>query len=134
MAAGLLLVTSHLDSMMARQVEDFDRQLAPTYRYEFLPPILGEGPIQARRWHDLLFSIYRHWRYEIEDANEFGAEVVVRVRFVGEDPIEPAHTPAYFEDTSLMRFSISGARLTACNALYLPFDAHARDEANAGFS
>lgn len=134
MAKGLALATSHLDSMMAGRISDFDTQLAPTFRYEYLPPVMGQGPPQARRWHDLLFSIYRTWRYEIEDANELGSDLVLRVRFVGEDPVEPENTPAYFEDTSMMQFSISGERLTSCNAAYLPFEAHHLDDVRAGFS
>lgn len=133
MTEGLALATRHLDSMMARRVADFETQLAASFRYEYLPPVMGQGPAQARRWCDLLFSIYRTWRYEIEDANELGPELVLRVRFVGEDPVEPDNTPAYFEDTSVMQFSLSGARLMSCNAVYLPFEAHTLDASHAGF-
>lgn len=57
MTTGLALVKSHLDSMMWGRVADFEWQLAPSFRYEYLPPIMGQGPVQARRWHDLLVSI-----------------------------------------------------------------------------
>ena len=110
-------------------VEDFERQLAPTFRYRYLPPILGEGPVQARRWHDLLRSIYRTWRYEAEDGHDADGVVALRVTFYAEDPPEPEHTAPRFEDSVLFQFEIENGRLAGCDAAYLPFEEHQRRSA-----
>lgn len=123
MTQGLALVRAHFDSFMAGHVDDFQHQLTPKFRYRFLPPVLGEGPAQARRWRDILFSLYRDWGFELESGHEENGLVFARVSFVG---LEPASDDlaSYFYDATLFEFDVTDSRLAGCNAMYLPFDAH----------
>ncbi len=126
--SGLTLVRAHFESFVAGDVDDFDSQLTPAFRYEYLPPILGAGPAQARRWRDILFRIYKVWRFEIVDAAERGDDVLLRVDWSGSDPVEPEHSPAIFEDTAVFVFTLEQGRLSSCNACYLDFNDHAEFE------
>jgi hypothetical protein len=122
MIAGRLLVKAHLESLMAGRFEDFERQLQPTFRYRHLSAFLGEGPTQARRWRNVMFSIYRHWDFEIEDDHDDGENVVVRFHFSASDPVEPEHSPAVYESVAVLQYEVQDGRLAWCNALHLDYE------------
>ena len=125
MRAGLKIARAHFESFVAGRTEDFYTQLSPTFRYNDLPPIMGEGPVQARRWRELLYSIYRNWRFEITDEHEADGEVIMRINWHGWDPVEPEVTAADFYDCAIFNFRVGGGLLTGCTACYLDFDERA---------
>lgn len=124
MTPGVDLAKAHFDSIVAGRVADFDRQLTSTFRYEFLPPVMGAGPVQVRRWRDVLFSIYQSWAYTITDAHEAKDSVVVRVDWHGFDPAEPSVTAPDFFDVAVFVFTIEDGRLSFCTASYLDYEDH----------
>ena len=125
MRAGLKIARAHFESFVAGRTEDFYTQLSPTFRYNYLPPIMGEGPVQARRWRELLYSIYRNWRFEIVDEHEADGEVIMRIKWHGWDPVEHEVTAADFYDCAIFNFRVGGGLLTGCTACYLDFDERA---------
>lgn len=123
MVSGTALVRAHLDSFMDGRLKDFDWQLATSFRYKYLPPVMGSGPAQARRWRKILFSIYRDWSYQISDEREDKDGVALRVAFIGVDPVEPHDTATCFYDTCVLKYELAGSRISGCDATYLPFGA-----------
>lgn len=124
MADGVELVRAHFESFASGRSADFNRQLTPHFRYNYLPPVLGEGAVQARRWMDLLHRIYATWRFEIIDAHQEDDQVIVRTEWWGSDPVEPKDSPQMFHDTALFVFHIENGKLAACSAEYLDFSEH----------
>ena len=131
MRAGLTIARAHFESFVAGRTEDFSNQLSPTFRYNYLPPIMGAGPVQARRWCELLYSIYRSWRFEITDEHEADGEVIMRVNWHGWDPVEPEVTAPDFYDCAIFNFRVGGGLLTSCTACYLDFDERAETAEDA---
>ncbi len=130
MTPGVRLVKAHFDSMLSGQWEEFDAQLSPTFRYAFLPPVMGEGPPQAKRWSALLLSIYRTWSFDIIEAHESKEGVTLRIEWFGTNPTD-GDTPAVFHDTTMFMFTLSEGRLATCNATYLDFEEHPEFGASA---
>jgi hypothetical protein len=124
MADGVELVRAHFESFADGRAADFESQLTPHFRYNYLPPVLGAGAVQSRRWMDLLHRIYATWRFEIIDAHEQNNQVVVRAEWWGSDPVEPQDSPAVFHDTGLFVFRVENGRLAEYSAGYLDFSEH----------
>ena len=124
MTPGVTLAKAHFDSIVAGRVADFDAQLTSTFRYDFLPPVMGAGPVQVRRWRDVLFSIYRSWSYQITDSHEDAHSAVVRVNWRGSDAVEPDATAPDFFDVAVFAFTLERGRLASCSASYLEYEEH----------
>lgn len=122
MRSGAALVLAHLKAFEHTCADPFDDQLTADFVYRYLPPVLGSGPILARRWRKILHRVYRSWCCEISEIDQAGDDVLVRARWTGADPVEPDVTPAEFVDTCLFRFEMREGRLSACDALYLDHD------------
>lgn len=123
MSTNLALVKAYLDTFMSGRTEEFRRQIAPTFRYDFLPPEYGEGPDQVIRWREFSFSVYRKWQWIITDAFETGAQVVVWLNFIGTDPSE-ADTISRYESSVLLRFEIAGGLIASCSGLNPALEGH----------
>lgn len=123
MSGGLPLVRAYLDAFLGGRTEEFSRQLAPAFRYSFLPLDYGEGIEQARRWRAFCFSVYRKWQWTITDSSEAGSKVVVWLHFVGSDPAEP-DVPFRCEDTSLLEFEIENGLIVRCEGMHPTLEGH----------
>lgn len=118
---ALALVHAHLQSFTNGNVEDFDQQLDANFRYAFLPPVMGLGPVHARRWRQMMFSIYREWDYEIIDQHENGDQAILRMEWRASGPVDPDNTPSEFRDTAIAVYRIANCKLIECSASYLDY-------------
>ena len=116
MTPGIKLAQAHFESVVSNRVEDFDHQVSDTFRYEFLPPVFGAGPVQLRRWCATLFSI--------TDAHEDNGTVMVRVNWRGFDPADPPNTAPEFIDVAMFAYTVKDGKFTQCTASYLEYDEH----------
>jgi hypothetical protein len=127
---GLDLVLRHLRAYEARSPELFDEQVGDGFRYSHLMPVLGAGPAHARRWYDLLYSVYRTWTVTIVDAFEAHGDVIVRTSWRATDPIDPGSEPE-FHDSCALRYTVRDGKIASCDCVCLDYAEMQMENASA---